>query len=125
MGVRSRNRRVGVTSVCRNDFPDVERIVHSLTAARLEKAKAELEASGKTADKGVDQLLRSLSLYGHRQPMSRESRLTLRRKIKFLSPVWHPGHLVYAQPERYYEPGQAQARSISHPGGSQPKPSRF
>uniref|UniRef100_A0A0D2YD84 Uncharacterized protein n=1 Tax=Fusarium oxysporum (strain Fo5176) TaxID=660025 RepID=A0A0D2YD84_FUSOF len=48
--VRSRNRR-------------------ELTAARLEKASIELESSGKTADPAVNQLLRSLSLYGYRQPI--------------------------------------------------------
>lgn len=84
MGVRSKNRRVSMASVRKKDFPEVERIVRSLTVPRLEKAEAELEASGKTADEGVNQLLRSLSLYGYRQPMSRESRLTMRRKIKSL-----------------------------------------
>jgi hypothetical protein len=66
IGVGSRNRRVSMASVRKKDFPDVERIVRSLTAARLEKAKVELEASGKTTDKGINQLLRSLSLYGYR-----------------------------------------------------------
>lgn len=84
MGVRSRNRRVSMASVRKKDFPEVERIVRSLNAARLENAKAELEACGKTTDKEVNQLLRSLSLYGYRQPMSRENRLTMRRKIKSL-----------------------------------------
>ncbi|EKG09158.1 hypothetical protein MPH_13842 [Macrophomina phaseolina MS6] len=84
MGVRSRNRRVSMGSVRKKDFPEVERIVRSLTAARLENAKVELEASGKTADKGVNALLRILSLYGYRQPMSRENRLSVRRKIKSL-----------------------------------------
>ncbi|KAJ2899375.1 hypothetical protein MKZ38_003082 [Zalerion maritima] len=51
MGVRSRNRRVSMASVRKKDFSEVERIVRSLTAARLEDAKAELEASGKTTDK--------------------------------------------------------------------------
>ena len=80
-GVRSRNRRVSMLSVTRKNFPEVERIVRSLSAARLEAAKIELEASGKTTDEGVKQLLRSLSLYGYRQPMSRENRLSMRRKI--------------------------------------------
>jgi hypothetical protein len=84
MGVRSRNRRVSMMSVTRKNFPRVERIVRSLSAERLEAAKVELEASRKTADEGVNELLRSLSLYGSRQPMSRESRLSLRRKIKSL-----------------------------------------
>ncbi|PVH91577.1 hypothetical protein DM02DRAFT_663849 [Periconia macrospinosa] len=74
-----------MASVAKKNFPEVERIVASLTTERLERARVELEASGKTTDKGVDQLLRSLSLYGYRQPMSRELRLSMRRKIK--SPI--------------------------------------
>jgi hypothetical protein len=56
----------------------------TLTVARLENARVELEALGKTTDPGVNRLLRSLSLYGYRQPTSRESHLTMRRKIKAL-----------------------------------------
>ncbi|PVH90925.1 hypothetical protein DM02DRAFT_647465 [Periconia macrospinosa] len=84
MGVRSRNRRVSMVSVKRKNFPEVERIVRSLSAERLERAKMDLEALGKTTDEEVNQLLRSLSLYGFRQPMSRELRLNMRRKIKSL-----------------------------------------
>ncbi|KAG6979113.1 hypothetical protein FocnCong_v010858 [Fusarium oxysporum f. sp. conglutinans] len=82
--VRSRNRRVSMASMRRSDFPDVERTIQDLTASRLEKARGELEACGKTADPDVNRLLRNLSLYGYRQPMSRESRLTMRQKIKSL-----------------------------------------
>ena len=82
--VKSRNRNVSMLSVSRKNFPEVERVVRSLNANRLETARAELEASGSTSDEGVRQLLRSLSLYGLRQPMSRESRLSMRRKIKSL-----------------------------------------
>ncbi|KNB18529.1 hypothetical protein FOXG_15932 [Fusarium oxysporum f. sp. lycopersici 4287] len=84
IGVRSRNRRVSMASMRRSDFPDVERTIQDLTASRLEKARGELEACGKTADPDVNRLLMNLSLYGYRQPMSRESRLTMRRKIKSL-----------------------------------------
>ncbi|KJZ69541.1 hypothetical protein HIM_11066 [Hirsutella minnesotensis 3608] len=84
MDVRSRNRRVSMLSVTRKNFPKVERIVQSLTADRLSAARAELEGSGKTTDDGVKELLRSLSLYGYRQPMSRELRLSMRRKIQSL-----------------------------------------
>ncbi|KAK7422985.1 hypothetical protein QQX98_001275 [Neonectria punicea] len=73
-----------MVSTRKSDFPDVERIIQDLTVARLEKAGVELEALGKTTDAAVNQLLRSLSLYGYRQPISRESRLTMRRKIKSL-----------------------------------------
>jgi len=84
MGVRSRNRGVSMVSVKRKNFPEVERIVRSLSAERLERARVELEVAGRTIDPGVNQLLRSLSLYGFRQPMSREHRLSMRRKIKSL-----------------------------------------
>lgn len=47
MLVRSRNRRVSMLSVTRKNFPEVERVVRSLSAKRLERAKEELEVSGK------------------------------------------------------------------------------
>ncbi|KAI8649752.1 Helitron-like-N domain-containing protein [Fusarium keratoplasticum] len=84
MGVRSRNRRVSMLSVTRKNFRKVERIVWSLTADRLAAARAELERSCRTTDEGVKELLRSLSLYGYRQPMSRELRLSMRHKIQAL-----------------------------------------
>ncbi|KAF9775514.1 hypothetical protein IL306_006372, partial [Fusarium sp. DS 682] len=84
MGVRSRNRRVSMLSVTRKNFHKVERIVRSLTADRLAAARAELESPGRTTDEGVKELLRSLSLYGYRQPMSRELRLSMRHKIQAL-----------------------------------------
>ena len=46
--------------------------------------RVELEAFGKTTDQGVNRLLRSLSLYGYRQPKLKESRLTMRWKIRSL-----------------------------------------
>ncbi|KAL8367267.1 hypothetical protein RB599_010317, partial [Gaeumannomyces hyphopodioides] len=84
MGVQSKNRRVSMLSVTRKNFPRVERIIRSLSAERLEAARVELEASGKSSDEGIKELLKSLSLYGFRQPMSRENRLSMRRKIKSL-----------------------------------------
>ncbi|KAF4448962.1 ATP-dependent DNA helicase PIF1, partial [Fusarium albosuccineum] len=84
MSVRSRNRRVSMLSVARKNFRKIERIVWSLSADRLAAARMELENSGKTTDEGVKELLRSLSLYGFRQPMSRESRLSMRQKIQSL-----------------------------------------
>jgi len=84
IGVKSRNRRVSMASVQRKDFEKVESLVRSLSSERCERARAELEASGKTADEDVNRLLRHLSLYGFRQPMSRELRLKMRRKIKSL-----------------------------------------
>jgi hypothetical protein len=84
LGVRSRNRRVSMLSVARKEFPAVERAIRSLSRERLDLAQRELELSGQTADDGIKELLRSISLYGFRQPMSREHRLSLRRKIKSL-----------------------------------------
>jgi hypothetical protein len=71
-------------SVTKRNFPEVERIVRSLGTERLGLARRQLEISGKTNDEDVNQLLRSLSLYGYRQPMSRELRLSMRRKVKSL-----------------------------------------
>ncbi|KAM4063295.1 PIF1-like helicase [Hirsutella rhossiliensis] len=81
MGVRSRNRQASMLGVTRKNFARVEGLLKSLTTQRLEAAKVELEATGKTSDDGVTELLRSLSVFGHRQPMSRESRLGMRKKI--------------------------------------------
>ncbi|KJZ70363.1 hypothetical protein HIM_10254 [Hirsutella minnesotensis 3608] len=60
------------------------RAVEEPSSDRLATARAELEGSGKTTDEGVNELLRSLSLYGYRQPMSRELRLSMRHKIQAL-----------------------------------------
>lgn len=82
MQVRYRNRAVSMVSVKKQTFPKVERLLASLTEDRLNMAKAELEAGQRTRDEGVQELLRCLSMYGYRQPLSMESRLSLRRKIK-------------------------------------------
>jgi hypothetical protein len=60
----------------------VERTIRTLMATKLQRAKVELEAFGKSAEPDVNRMLGSLALYGHRQPISRESRPTMRRKIK-------------------------------------------
>jgi hypothetical protein len=84
LGLRSRNRRISMLSMNRKNFSQLERLVGDLTATRLEAAQKELQQSNNTSDKAVQELLRSISVYGHRQPMSREQRLSLRRKIKSL-----------------------------------------
>jgi len=84
MMVKSRNRRVSMLSVTRKNFADVERIVRSLSVERLERAKKELKDLPKSTDEAVNKLLSCLSLYGLRQPMSREDRLSMRRKLKSL-----------------------------------------
>lgn len=80
--VRSRNRRVSLLSVSRQSFPNLERVVHSLSKSRLDAARKELEENERTSDDGIRELLKSILLYGFRQPMSREMRLSSRRKIK-------------------------------------------
>ncbi|KAM4067415.1 ATP-dependent DNA helicase PIF1 [Hirsutella rhossiliensis] len=75
-----RNRQASMLGVTRKNFAKVEGLLKSLTTQRLEAARVELEATGKTGDDGVKEL-RSLSVFGHRQPMSRESRLSMRKKI--------------------------------------------
>ena len=50
-------------SVKKNNFLEVEYIIRLLSIKRLERAKEYLEVSRKTTDKGINQLLRSLSLY--------------------------------------------------------------
>ncbi|KAM6513433.1 hypothetical protein FALCPG4_015856 [Fusarium falciforme] len=100
MGVRSRNRRVRMASVRKSDFPDVERTIQMLTAARLERARVKLEAFEKTTDQGVNRLLRSLSLYGYRQPMSRGEPIDHAAEDQVThNPVRHPRDMVHAQPE--------------------------
>jgi hypothetical protein len=84
MMVKWRNRRVSMLSVTRKDFPKVERVIRSLSAERLERAKEDLKVLKKSTDEAVNKLLSCLSLYGLRQPMSREDRLSMRRKIKSL-----------------------------------------
>lgn len=68
-------------SVTRKNFPEVERLLRSLSPEQLDAAKIELEASGKSTNEAVNHLLKSLSIYGFRQSMSRESRLSMRRNI--------------------------------------------
>ncbi|KAH7113695.1 hypothetical protein B0J13DRAFT_657007 [Dactylonectria estremocensis] len=82
--VRSRNRGVSMVSVRRNDFPEVERIIQSLTPERLAEVQKELEAGGSIRDEDIKKLLRYISYFGYKQAMSQESRLAMRRKIKAL-----------------------------------------
>jgi hypothetical protein len=84
MMVKWRNRRVSMLSVTQKNFPEVEHVIRSLSAERLERAKEDLKGLKKSTDEAVNKLLSCLSLYGLRQPMSREDRLSMRRKIKSL-----------------------------------------
>ena len=52
-----------------------------MTAERLQEAQKEMFETGKTTDRDVIALMRELSLYGRRHPLSNESRLSMRKKI--------------------------------------------
>jgi hypothetical protein len=82
--LRSRNRRASLLSVSRRNFRKLERVVGSLSKSRLDAATRELQENERTTDEDIQELLKGISLYGFRQPMSREQRLSSRRKIKSL-----------------------------------------
>jgi len=84
IGVKLKNRRINMANIRKKNFIKIKQIVQLLDPKRLKKAKIELEISGKTNDREVNQLLKNLSLYGHRQPISKKSRLIICRKIKSL-----------------------------------------
>ena len=52
-----------------------------LTPERLREAQKEMFETGKTTDEDVLALMKELSLYGSRHPLSNESRLTMRKKL--------------------------------------------
>ncbi|KAM4064050.1 PIF1-like helicase [Hirsutella rhossiliensis] len=52
------NRQASMLGVTRKNFARVEGLLKSLTAQRLEAARVELEATGKTSDDGVKELIR-------------------------------------------------------------------
>jgi hypothetical protein len=70
--------------VSRRNFRKLERVVGSLSKSRLDAATRELQENERTTDEDIQELLKGISLYGFRQPMSREQRLSSRRKIKSL-----------------------------------------
>ncbi|GJN66053.1 hypothetical protein PLICBS_000069 [Purpureocillium lilacinum] len=81
ISVRSRNRRISMLSVAKENFGKVERIARSLIADRLAAAKIELEGTGKTTGVDVTRLSKTFSLYGYCQPMSREGCMSMRHNI--------------------------------------------
>jgi hypothetical protein len=79
--VRFRNRWIGKGRLKRSAFGRVEGIHRRLTPERLREARREMSETGKTTDEDVLALMKELSLYGNRHPMSNESRLSMRKKI--------------------------------------------
>lgn len=81
MMVRSRNRRIAQGRLKRSAFRRVEEIHRKLTPERLREAQKEMFETGKTTDEDVIALMKELSLYGNRHPLSNESCLSMRKKI--------------------------------------------
>jgi hypothetical protein len=79
--VRSRNRRIGQGRLKRSAFQRIEGIHRRLTPERLRGAQKEMLETGKTTDEDVLALMKELSLYGSRHPLSNESRLSMRKKV--------------------------------------------
>ncbi|KAM4064310.1 PIF1-like helicase [Hirsutella rhossiliensis] len=66
-----------------NSVP-LEQAYANLTEDRLKRAEAEMRETRTTSDPDISLLLRELSIFGHAQPLSNESRLLMRRKIQAL-----------------------------------------
>jgi hypothetical protein len=79
--VRSRNRRIGQGRLKLSAFRRIEGIHRRLTPERLREAQKEMFETGKATDEDVLALMKELSLYGSRHPLSNESRLSMRKKV--------------------------------------------
>ncbi|XP_044714692.1 PIF1-like helicase domain-containing protein [Hirsutella rhossiliensis] len=66
-----------------NSVP-LEQAYANLTEDRLKRAEVEMRETRTTSDPDISVLLRELSIFGHAQPLSNESRLLMRRKIQAL-----------------------------------------
>jgi len=86
MLVRSRNRRIAQGRLKRSAFRSVEGIHRRLTPEQLQEAQKEMSETGKITDEDVLALMKELSLYGSRHPLSNESRLSMRKKIWSIFP---------------------------------------
>ncbi|KAL6405949.1 transposase [Ilyonectria robusta] len=85
--LRSTNRRISMVRMARGSFDRLERVYRSLTADRLKRAEEEIRETRTTTDPDISFLLRELSIFGHAQPLSNETRLLMRRKIQAVN-VW-------------------------------------
>ncbi|EWY79575.1 hypothetical protein FOYG_17269 [Fusarium oxysporum NRRL 32931] len=85
--LRSSNRRISMVRMTKNSFNRAEQVYQSLTADQLRRAEEEMRQNKTTTDDDVSFLLRELSIFGHAQPLSNETRLLMRRKIQSLI-VW-------------------------------------
>ena len=83
--LRSSNRRISMVRTTKRSFARVEEVYRNLTADRLRRAEDEMRET--RADPDISFLLRELSIFGHAQPLSNETRLLMRRKIQSLC-IW-------------------------------------
>jgi len=85
--LRSSNRRISMVRMTKGSFARIEQIYRDLTADRLKRAEDEIRETRATSDYDISSLLRELSIFGHAQPLSNETRLLMRRKIQSLC-IW-------------------------------------
>jgi hypothetical protein len=85
--LRSSNRRISMVRVAKDTFHRFEQAYANLTEDRLKRAEAEMRETRTTSDPDISLLLRELSIFGHAQPLSNESRLLMRRKIQAIN-IW-------------------------------------
>ena len=82
MESKSLNRRTSYARMKKDVFQRLENIVKDLTPERLKAAEEELKSSQFVTDPDIDLLLRELQHYGKAHPLSNESRINARLKIK-------------------------------------------
>lgn len=85
--LRATNRRISMVRMARGSFNRLERVYGRLTTERLKRAMEELRETRTTTDPEISFLLRELSIFGHAQPLSNETRLLMRRKIQAVN-IW-------------------------------------
>ncbi|KAM5341409.1 hypothetical protein ACJ41O_014440 [Fusarium nematophilum] len=85
--LRSTNRRISMVRMARGSFERLDQVYGGLTADRLKRAQEEIRDTRTTTDADISFLLRELSIFGHAQPLSNETRLLMRRKIQALN-IW-------------------------------------
>ncbi|KAG7408961.1 ATP-dependent DNA helicase PIF1 [Fusarium oxysporum f. sp. raphani] len=85
--LRSTNRRISMVRLAKGSFGRLDQVCGRLTMDRLKTAQGEMQDTKTTTDRDVLFLLHELSIFGHAQPLSNETRLLMRRKIQSLN-IW-------------------------------------
>src|SRR5205814_8212811 len=81
---RFRNGKISLETISRQSFDKFKQAVGNLTPEMLRLAEEQLEETGKCGNEDIDTVLRELEVFGFVQPMSKEDRLGLRKKIRSL-----------------------------------------